>query len=184
MFSAIVYKSTTGSCKKYADLLSARLHIPAFPLGKEYIPADTKIIYVGWLFAGKIMGYDKAAKKYDIGAVVQVGMSPVSAKSEEVCREKNAVCADVPVFTRQGAFNINKLPPHFRFIMKIKNKEIAARFEARKTSAMRRRLLTKWRPPASASRPAGALTISSNGAPSTDTVFHLLGGCEPDLLLR
>ena len=58
MFSAIVYKSTTGSCKKYADLLSARLHIPAFPLGKEYIPADTKIIYVGWLFAGKIMGYD------------------------------------------------------------------------------------------------------------------------------
>ena len=57
MFSAIVYKSTTGSCKKYADLLSARLHIPAFPLGKEYIPADTKIIYVGWLFAGKIMGY-------------------------------------------------------------------------------------------------------------------------------
>lgn len=131
MFSAIVYKSTTGSCKKYADLLSARLHIPAFPLGKEYIPADTKIIYVGWLFAGKIMGYDKAAKKYDIGAVVQVGMSPVSAKSEEVCREKNAVCADVPVFTRQGAFNINKLPPHFRFIMKIKNKEIAARFEGK-----------------------------------------------------
>lgn len=84
-----------------------------------------------WLFAGKIMGYDKAAKKYDIGAVVQVGMSPVSAKSEEVCREKNAVCADVPVFTRQGAFNINKLPPHFRFIMKIKNKEIAARFEGK-----------------------------------------------------
>ena len=53
-------------------------------------------------------------------------MSPVSAKSEEVCRGKNAVCADVPVFTRQGAFNINKLPPHFRFIMKIKNKEIAS----------------------------------------------------------
>ena len=87
MFSAIVYKSTTGSCKKYADLLSARLHIPAFPLGKEYIPADTKIIYVGWLFAGKIMGYDKAAKKYDIGAVVQVGMSPVSAKRKFAARK-------------------------------------------------------------------------------------------------
>ena len=71
MFSAIVYKSTTGSCKRYAELLSARLHIPAFPLGKEYIPADTKIIFVGWLFAGKIMGYEKAEKKYDIGAVVQ-----------------------------------------------------------------------------------------------------------------
>lgn len=92
MFSAIVYKSTTGSCKKYADLLSARLHIPAFPLGKEYIPADTKIIYVGWLFAGKIMGYDKAAKKYDIGAVVQVGMSPCFRKERgSLPREKRGM---------------------------------------------------------------------------------------------
>ena len=131
MFSAIVYKSTTGSCKRYAELLSARLHIPAFPLGKEYIPADTKIIFVGWLFAGKIMGYDKAAKKYDIGAVVQVGMSPASAKSEEIGRKKNAISPEIPLFTRQGAFDLNKLPPHFRFIMKIKNKEIAARFEGK-----------------------------------------------------
>lgn len=122
MFSAIVYKSTTGSCKRYAELLSARLHIPAFPLGKEYIPADTKIIFVGWLFAGKIMGYEKAEKKYDIGAVVQVGMSPASAKSEEIGRKKNAISPDVPLFTRQGGFNINKLPPHFRFIMKIKTR--------------------------------------------------------------
>ncbi len=131
MFSAIVYKSTTGSCKRYAELLSARLHIPAFPLGKEYIPADTKIIFVGWLFAGKIMGYEKAEKKYDIGAVVQVGMSPASAKSEETGRKKNAISPDVPLFTRQGGFDINKLPPHFRFLMKIKNKEIAARFEGK-----------------------------------------------------
>ena len=131
MFSAIVYKSTTGSCKRYAELLSARLHIPAFPLGKEYIPADTKIIFVGWLFAGKIMGYEKAEKKYDIGAVVQVVMSPASAKSEEIGRKKNAISPDVPLFTRQGGFNINKLPPHFRFLMKIKNKEIAARFEGK-----------------------------------------------------
>ena len=131
MFSAIVYKSTTGSCKRYAELLSARLHIPAFPLGKEYIPADTKIIFVGWLFPGKIMGYEKAEKKYDIGAVVQVGMSPASAESEEIGRKKNAISPDVPLFTRQGGFNINKLPPHFRFMMKIKNKEIAARFEGK-----------------------------------------------------
>ncbi len=131
MFSAIVYKSTTGSCKKYAELLSASLHIPAFPLGKEYVPSGTKIIFVGWLMAGKIMGYSATAKKYDVGAVVQVGMSPVSAKSEEVGRKKNAICPEVPLFTRQGGFNINKLPPHFKLIMKIKNKEIAGRFEGK-----------------------------------------------------
>lgn len=131
MFNAIVYNSCTGSCQRYAEMLSAQLHIPAYKLGKEYIKDSDRIIYVGWLFAGKIMGYDKAAKKYDIGAVVQVGMSPVSAKSEATAREKNTISADVPVFTRQGGFDLNKLPLPFKLIMKIKNKEIAARFEGK-----------------------------------------------------
>lgn len=131
MFSTIVYTSTTGSCKKYAELLSARLHIPAHPLGKEYVPDGTKIIYIGWLMAGKVMGYAKAAAKYDIGALVQVGMSPASDKAEKTCREKNAVSSDTAVFTRQGGFNINKLPLPFKLIMKVKNKEIAARFEGK-----------------------------------------------------
>ena len=131
MFNAIVYDSCTGSCQKYAQLLSANLHIPAFKLGKEHVRDGGRIIYVGWLFAGKIVGYAKAAGKYDVGAVVQVGMSPVFEKSESVAREKNDISPDVPVFTRQGGFNINKLPLPLKLIMKIKNKEIAARFEGK-----------------------------------------------------
>lgn len=131
MFNAIVYDSCTGSCQKYAELLSAQLHIPAFKLGKEHIRDGGRIIYVGWLFAGKIVGYAKAAGKYDVGAVVQVGMSPVFEKSESVARDKNDISTDVPVFTRQGGFNINKLPLPLKLIMKIKNKEIAARFEGK-----------------------------------------------------
>lgn len=131
MFSAVVYSSTTGSCKRYAEMLSEKLQIPARPLGTEYVPAGTKAIYVGWLFAGKIMGYAKAAAKFDIGAVVQVGMSPVSDKSEAVGREKNEIAPAVPLFTRQGRFNINKLPLPYKLIMKMKNKEIAARFEGK-----------------------------------------------------
>lgn len=129
MFSTVIYTSTTGSCKKYAEKLSLALAIPARPLAEAHVPSGTKAIYVGWLFAGKIMGYEKAAKKYDIGAVVQVGMSPASDKSEKTGREKNAISADVPLFTRQGGFNINKLPLPFKLIMKVKNKEIAARLE-------------------------------------------------------
>ena len=131
MFNAIVYDSCTGSCQKYAELLSAQLHVPAFKLGNEYIREGGRIIYVGWLFAGKIVGYAKAAGKYDVGAVVQVGMSPVLARSVSVAREKNDISPDVPVFTRQGGFNINKLPLPLKLIMKIKNKEIAARFEGK-----------------------------------------------------
>ena len=56
MLSAIVYHSLTGSCKKYAELLSAALHIPAFPLGKEHVKEGGKIIFIGWAFVGTIKG--------------------------------------------------------------------------------------------------------------------------------
>ena len=131
MFSAVVYNSCTGSCKKYAELISKELSIPAYELGKEIIGENGKIVYIGWLFAGKIMGYEKAAEKYKIGAVVQVGMAPVNEGSEAAGRAKNDIDADVPLFCQQGGFNLKKLPLHFRLIMKLKNKEIAARLKAK-----------------------------------------------------
>ena len=131
MFSAVLYNSCTGSCKHYAELISKELAIPAFELGKEKIGDNDKIVYIGWLLAGKIMGYAEAAEKYKIGAVVQVGMAPVSAGSEAAARAKNDIDANVPLFCQQGGFNLKKLPLHFRLIMKLKNKEIAARLKAK-----------------------------------------------------
>lgn len=131
MISAIVYNSLTGSCEKYAHLLSAALHVPAFPLGKEKVRSDGEVIYIGWLFAGKLTGYKKAAKKLRIAAVVQVGMGAVSEDSEAFCRETNAVPAATAVFCRQGAFDLNKLPLPFKLIMKMKNKSIVSRLEAK-----------------------------------------------------
>lgn len=131
MISAIVYNSLTGSCQKYANLLSARLHAPAFPLKNAPVRSDGKIIYIGWLFAGKIVGLKKAAKKFDIAAVVQVGMAPVGPGSDEICREMNSVPADTAVFCRQGAFNMGGLPLPFRLIMKLKNKDIVSKLQAK-----------------------------------------------------
>lgn len=133
MLSAIVYDSLTGSCKKYAELLSAALHIPAYPAGKCHVRADGKILFIGWAFAGKIMGYKKAAEKYDVAAAVLVGMGAVSKDSADFTREKNAIPDTVQVFCLQGAFNINKLPLPFKLIMKIKCKEIVSRLEAKGT---------------------------------------------------
>ena len=79
MLSAIVYQSLTGSCKKYAELLSAALHIPAFPMGKEHIREDGTIIFVGWAFSGKIMGYKKAAEKY-----LEIGLETLEADDVEL----------------------------------------------------------------------------------------------------
>jgi len=125
MFSAIIYNSLTGSCKKYAELLSARLHVPAKPMG-DYVRPDGKVIYIGWTFAGKIVGYQKAAKKYDIGAVVQVGMAGGGENSAEAAAAQNSIPACVKVFSVQGGFYMDKLPLPLRLIMKLKNKQIAA----------------------------------------------------------
>ncbi|MCI7136068.1 MAG: hypothetical protein SPI09_09505 [Candidatus Limivicinus sp.] len=133
MLSAIVYHSLTGSCKKYAELLSAALHIPAFPLGKEHVKEGGKIIFIGWAFAGTIKGYRKAAEKYDVAAAVLVGMGAVSEGSAGFVREKNGIPASVQVFCLQGAFDLNKLPLPFKLIMKIKCKDIVSRLEAKGT---------------------------------------------------
>lgn len=129
MISTILYTSETGSCKRYAEDLSAALHIPAHPMGKGYVPAGTQIIYIGWLSNGKITGYKKAADKYDVAAVVQVGMSAPNAKSEATGRKKNGIGEGTALFTRQGAFNINKLPFVYKKVMELVNKKIAAGLE-------------------------------------------------------
>lgn len=131
MISAIVYNSCTGSCKKYAELLSAAIHAPAMPLKSAYVRDGGKVIYVSWIFAGKVCGLEKAAAKFNIAAVIQVGMSAVSDKSEALCREKNSIPRNAAVFCRQGGFNINKLPLPMKLIMKLKCKEIAARLESK-----------------------------------------------------
>lgn len=124
MISAIVYSSATGSSEKYAKLLSAALHVPAMPVEKCPVRKDGEIIYVGWTMAGKVVGYEKIAEKYNVTAVVQVGMSPVTDKLIAEAREKNAVPADVAVFVKQGAFDMDAIALPFKPIMKLINKKI------------------------------------------------------------
>lgn len=128
MVSAVVYNSLTGSCEKIAQEISRAVHVPAKPIG-EYVRPEGQIIYVGWTFASKVVGLGKAMKKYNVAAVVQVGMSAVSGESAAFTREKNQIPQGVAVFCMQGGFNINKLPLPFKLIMKMKNKDIVARLQ-------------------------------------------------------
>ena len=131
MYSAVLYASATGSCRRYAEMISAALGIPA--VTKEQMPKvyGEKILYVGWLCAGKIKGYKRASERYNIGAVVQVGMSPVTTESEALGRKKNSVPADVPLFCLQGGLDMKKLPPVYRWIMKPVTKSIAKSLAAK-----------------------------------------------------
>ena len=102
----IVYKSNTGYTEQYAKLLSEQLGLPCYKLGS--VPECHKgreVIFLGWLFAGNIVGYKAAAKM--------------------------GVPASVPVFYLQGGFDINKLKGPMKLIMKVKCKEIASRLNVR-----------------------------------------------------
>ncbi len=72
---AIVYTSNTGSTKRYAELLSQMIGLPAFALGdaKDKLSANAGIIYLGWIMASGVKGYSAAAKRYKIHAVCGVG---------------------------------------------------------------------------------------------------------------
>lgn len=130
MISTIIYNSLTGSCEKYAKLLSKELHIPAKPMG-EYVRADAQVLFIGWLFAGKVAGYNKAKKMYNISAVAAVGMSGGVEGGAEFVRKACAIPSSVKVFSLQGGFYMDKLPVPFKMIMKLKNKDIAKRLSSK-----------------------------------------------------
>ena len=63
MIEAIVYTSNTGYTEEYARMLSKSTGLRALLL-KDAVKAlkrGTPVIYMGWLMAGIINGYKKAA---------------------------------------------------------------------------------------------------------------------------
>ena len=73
MISGIVYTSNSGYTAQYARLLGAALDLPVTDAkwGADPHPGRA-VIYLGWLMAGKVQGYAKAAKEFDIRAVCAV----------------------------------------------------------------------------------------------------------------
>lgn len=133
MIDAIVYSSLSGSCEEYAQRMSAALHIPFFTEKSGLCPVGRKIAYIGWLFAGKVVGLDRAMDRYDVCCVVSVGMGDPAVNPAEVCRKKNGLGSDIAVFPLQGRFDLKRLPLPYRLIMKIKIKDIAKRLNAKAT---------------------------------------------------
>ena len=128
----VVYTSNTGYTEQYAKLLAKKLDVPAYRL--DSVPKchlHKEAVFLGWLFAGTIVGYKKAARLYSLRAVCGVGMSPPTAELADGLRVKMHVPSAVPVFYLQGGFDINKLHGPMKLIMKFKCKEIAGRHELR-----------------------------------------------------
>ena len=118
--NAIVYTSNTGYTAEYARLLADKTGLPVYSLEEaiKKLPAGNSIVYLGWLMAGHVQGYKKAARKYDVQAVCGVGMGATGSQLSDV-RKANAIAESTPVFTMQGGFDLARLKGIYRFMMTV-----------------------------------------------------------------
>ena len=118
--NVIIYTSNTGSTEQYAKLLSRETELPVYSLkdAKKKVSADSDIIYLGWIMAGKVKGYTYAAKHYKVHAVCGVGMAQTGTQTD-VIRKKTAISVDIPIFTLQGNFNLKNLRGIYHLMMEI-----------------------------------------------------------------
>ena len=123
--NAIVYTSNTGYTRQYAQLLAKKTGLPVYSLeeaGKK-LPRGNAVIYLGWLMAGKVQGYAKAARRYQVAAVCGVGMGPTGSQMEDL-RKANALSDAMPVFTLQGGFDGKRLKGIYKMMMSVMAKTL------------------------------------------------------------
>ncbi|MBQ3561306.1 MAG: hypothetical protein IJM98_02695 [Oscillospiraceae bacterium] len=124
--SAIVYTSNTGFTKRYAEMFGEKTGLCVYSMeeAKTRLEKGTEIIYFGWLMAGSVAGYKKAAKLYDIKAVCGVCLGTTGSQMENV--RKNCKLSDsVPAFTVQGGMDHAKLKGGYGFGIKMLTKFMA-----------------------------------------------------------
>lgn len=126
--TAIVYTSATGFTARYAAMLSEKLGLPAYSLAdaQKTLSAGTPIIYMGWLMAGSVKDYSKAAKRFSIEAVIGVGLGDTGSQ-DDAARKACKLPAEAPVFTVQGGMDLQKMQTPYRFAIKLLTKAMAAK---------------------------------------------------------
>ncbi|MDD5932037.1 MAG: hypothetical protein PUC45_06185 [Oscillospiraceae bacterium] len=126
--NAIVYTSNTGYTAEYARLLGKNTGLPVYALSEAEgkLAGGNRIIYLGWLMAGSVQGYRKAAKRYHVQAVCGVGMGATGSQLQDL-RKANAFPEELPVFTLQGGFDRTKLRGVYKLMMDVMAKTAGKR---------------------------------------------------------
>lgn len=131
--NAIVYTSNTGYTEQYAILLGEKTGLPVYSL-KEVNKSDFSggsVIYLGWLMAGKIKGYTKAAKQFNVVAACGVGMGATGSQLDDL-RKANTLPSKLPLFSIQGGFDIKKLRGIYKFMMTVMAKTLGKKMAENK----------------------------------------------------
>lgn len=116
----IIFESNTGFTEEYAKALSKEISVQAYTRkeSKDTLSKSDKIIYMGWLLAGGIKGYEKFKKNHNVVAVCAVGAAP---KTEKIIREisERHHIKNVPVFYLRGGIDKDKLKGINKFVINL-----------------------------------------------------------------
>ena len=129
---AIVYTSNTGFTAEYASLLGGETGMPVYSMeeAEKRLPPHSPILYMGWLAAGKVQGYDKAVTKFNPQALCAVGMTRSGSQMEDV-KKSNDLPEGLPLFTLQGGFDLKKLRGVYKLMMSVMSKMVAKKLAAK-----------------------------------------------------
>lgn len=140
---AIVYTSNTGHTAAYAKMLGEKTGLPVYELKEaaRKLEKQTDILYLGWLFASRIKGYKKAAKRFRVSAICAVGLCDTGALVPEV-RQANALPESLSLFTVQGGMDQTKLRGMHKFMIRMLIKGLSSQKERTETDERMLYLLT------------------------------------------
>lgn len=110
MIKAIVYKSKTGHTKRYAELFSQESDLPCYDMDEaaELLAHGDEIIMMGWLMAGSVKGYAKAARIYTVKAVCAVGGQILDQKVIDEIASRHKI-ENIPIYYFRGGYDLEKL---------------------------------------------------------------------------
>ena len=128
MIKAIVYQTKIGHTKRYAELLSAKIDLPCYSLDKASydLSQGDEIIFMGWIMAGTIKGYKKAANYFTLKAVCAVGGTEDNDQISKDLQKKNNL-VNAPLFYLRGGYDLSKIKgPHGAILNQISKSLISA----------------------------------------------------------
>lgn len=117
MIKYIVYKTKTDFTKRYAALLSAKFKIPYLSMeeAKKKLISGESILYMAGIRASKLYDIKKALAKYNVEAVVAVGMSALTDEYNNEIKNSNNI-KDIPLFYLRGGTAPDKLTGFDKFL--------------------------------------------------------------------
>lgn len=117
---AIVYTSKNGHTKEYAEILSKIINTPMLTLEEacKKLNKSSRIIYIGWIHANKVMGYKKAWKKFCVCMVIGCGLCDTGTIIGEV-RNRTNINSSVHLFTVQGGIKLSSLKGFDKLLIKM-----------------------------------------------------------------